>query len=372
MEFSNKAVIEKFDPTEAQLREIVSETNALSVSDLKDKAQLKVVRETRIKLKNARVSIQKQGKELRDDANKFSKAVIEREKELIAIIEPEERRLELIEEEAEKLAILEDRRTNLPSRIARLETIGDGLENNEEYILTLDSNQFDAYFNQRFAAKVQKDKEESERAAAEADRARREEQERKDAEIAERERAAAEQEDENRREAERLEANKKLIEERAMNLRIQSLLELGLKFNGEGYVKDDIFFPILDLKTDTDEQWSERVGKVRIEIERRNEAAKEAEREREEKVRQEEREKAERAAKEKEEREEAQRKAEEKAEAEAKVKRERAKKYKAFRAELGWTEETQDDFYELVIGKEGDEDYRVVFFKKVGEFNLKK
>lgn len=298
MEFSNKAVIEKFDPTEAQLREIVSETNALSVSDLKDKAQLKVVRESRIKLKNARVAIQKKGKEMRDDANKYSKAVIEREKELIAIIEPEERRLELIEEEAEKLAILEDRRTNLPSRITRLESIGDGLENDEEYILTLDSNQFDAYFNQRFAAKLQKDKEESERVAAEAERARREEQERKDAEIAERQRVLDEQENANRREAERLE--------------------------------------------------NERIA-----------------REREEKARQEEREKAERAAKEKEERERKEREDAERKKEEEREKLERAKKYKKFRSDLGWTEETKEDF------KEESDGNTVTLWKKIGTFNIK-
>ena len=44
-------------------------------------------------LANARIAISKAGKEARDDATKFSKAVIEEEKRLIAIIEPEEDRL---------------------------------------------------------------------------------------------------------------------------------------------------------------------------------------------------------------------------------------------------------------------------------------
>ncbi|MFX8160626.1 hypothetical protein ABTL01_19900, partial [Acinetobacter baumannii] len=61
-------------------------------------------------LANARIAISKAGKEARDDATKFSKAVIEEEKRLIAIIEPEEDRLRGLrdawdaEREREKLA----------------------------------------------------------------------------------------------------------------------------------------------------------------------------------------------------------------------------------------------------------------------------
>jgi hypothetical protein len=45
-------------------------------------------------LRKTRVAIEKIGKEARDDANKFAKAVIEEEKRLIGLIEPEEVRLE--------------------------------------------------------------------------------------------------------------------------------------------------------------------------------------------------------------------------------------------------------------------------------------
>src|SRR5580698_3744407 len=50
-------------------------------------------------LKTTRVAIAKDGKEARDDANKFAKAVIAKEKELIDIIQPEEERLQLIRDE---------------------------------------------------------------------------------------------------------------------------------------------------------------------------------------------------------------------------------------------------------------------------------
>lgn len=54
-----------------------------------------------------------------------------------------------------------------------------------------------------------------------------------------------------------------------------------------------------------------------------------------------------------------------KKEAEDKKKREKAEKYRAFRVEHGWTEETKDDFYEQADSE------KVVLYKKVGVFNLK-
>jgi hypothetical protein len=61
-------------------------------------------------LKNRRIDIEKIGKDARDDATKFSKAVIAEEDSLIALIQPEEDRLQAIRDEwddrieAERLA----------------------------------------------------------------------------------------------------------------------------------------------------------------------------------------------------------------------------------------------------------------------------
>ena len=80
-------------------------------------------------LANARIAISKAGKEARDDATKFSKAVIEEEKRLIAIIEPEEDRLRGLrdawdaEREREKLANAEAEKrriATLQERIAEI------------------------------------------------------------------------------------------------------------------------------------------------------------------------------------------------------------------------------------------------------------
>ena len=76
--------IEKFDPTTSELNTLVEKSQLVTVTDINDTKQMKVVTAARIELKNARVSITKKGKELRDEANKFAKAVIAKEKELIS------------------------------------------------------------------------------------------------------------------------------------------------------------------------------------------------------------------------------------------------------------------------------------------------
>lgn len=137
--------IEKFDPTIADLKAIVAETSSITANDLTDKKQLKVVKETRIKLRDARIKITKKGKELREEANTFNKAVLAKEKELLAIVEPEEERLQAIEDEAERLATLEIRKKILPARKEALEAIGDGIECSDEQLLEMNDEQFMEY-----------------------------------------------------------------------------------------------------------------------------------------------------------------------------------------------------------------------------------
>ncbi len=72
------------------------------------------VKAARIALKNERVDLEKRAKVARDDATKFSKAVIAEEKRLIGLVEPEESRLQSIEDvwdaaiEAEKERLIQE------------------------------------------------------------------------------------------------------------------------------------------------------------------------------------------------------------------------------------------------------------------------
>lgn len=73
----------------------------------------------RMVLKTERVNLERLGKDSRDDATKFSKAVIAEERRLIGIIEPEEKRLAAIQ--AEWDAIEERKRQAEADRIAKLQ-----------------------------------------------------------------------------------------------------------------------------------------------------------------------------------------------------------------------------------------------------------
>lgn len=269
--------LEQFDPTAAKLTALLEETKHIVEVNLDDPEQLATVKRGRINLRNARVSIEKTGKEYRADALAYQKAVIAKEKELIAIIEPEEDRLKAFETQAEQLAEQRLRIAQLPERKARLEQLGITLE--DDIINSMTTLQFEQNVLQLTAEKNE----------AEA-KARQAEQDAKQAE---------------------LDAREKEIKEKEQAAE------------------------------------NERLAK-----------------EREEKARTEERERLEREQKEKEEREAKEKADAEKAEAEAKAKRDRADRYKAFRTDLGWTEETAGDYYEKVEGE------KVTLFKKVGEFDL--
>ena len=149
--------IEKFDPTAAELRQLVSITQGVTATDLKDKAQMEVVRKNRIALRDARVTITRRGKELREDALAFQKAVITKEKELIAIIEPEEERLKAIEDEAKRLKERAERMALLPERKKKLSEINDGLDfPDDDTLIAMDGAAFQGYCNERVAAKNEK------------------------------------------------------------------------------------------------------------------------------------------------------------------------------------------------------------------------
>jgi hypothetical protein len=173
--------LEKFNPTTAELTALAERSKKLVVTDLGDKAQLALVHDYRMELKSARVRIEKCGMAIREDANKFQKAVIAKERELVALIEPEEARLKEIEEKAKNHAVMEERRRKLPERVERLKAVeGDY---SEEWLLEMDDVAFEAEFN-RFQAAM------NERAAAKIaaeSRAAREEQEAKEKELRERE-----------------------------------------------------------------------------------------------------------------------------------------------------------------------------------------
>lgn len=153
--------IEKFSPTKAELSSMAAE--ASKITEASSPAEVK---DMKSRLSKTRIDITKFGKGMREDALAFQKAVIAKEKELIAIISPEEERLDQILEQQEKQRILDERREFLPRRRERLTAIGDKIEVSDEELLEMDGTQFEGYFNQRMAAKNEADRQAIEDAKA--------------------------------------------------------------------------------------------------------------------------------------------------------------------------------------------------------------
>lgn len=210
--------IERFDPTQVELTKMVRESTMIT-----ETSDPLVIRDMRLRLKNSRVAITKKGKELREEAIAFQKAVIAKEKELIAIIEPEEERLVGIEEIAKKLKEREDRVHLLPMRREEIARNGLTIECTDEMLLDMDSTQFTIWLNERVAeqnekrrleleAKEREIKEAEERIQREKEAKEREEKAREDERIkaeerikqaeADAERRVKEAEEKARREAE--------------------------------------------------------------------------------------------------------------------------------------------------------------------------
>jgi len=215
-----KLDIEKFDPTTTEIQRIVNQGKGITVSDFTNKAQLKLVKEQRLKLRDIRVAIKKQGRMFRQEAIDFQRQVITKEKELIGLVEPEMKRLKDIEEKAEKEKIKAERVELLPKRKERLTTIGDDIEvpDSDDWLLDMDNPSFENYYNQRLADKNEKDrlalekkqqaiKAEEERLEQEKEIRRREEKARKE------EREKADRAEKERKDREKREAKEKIERE---------------------------------------------------------------------------------------------------------------------------------------------------------------
>lgn len=301
----------KFDPTIDKLQKIAKEASELTVTDFSDKTQVAQVRTKRLELRDIRVSITKTGKALRDDANAFAKAVIAKEKELVAVIEPEENRLEALEDEADRQIELARRRGYLPDRKARLEAINDGIEISDDELLELDDAGFINYYNSRESARI------------EAERIKLEE-EKKAEEIRKAEEAVAE--------FQRKEAEAKAEEERKV------------KLEAEEKAKRDAEQKRIDEANAKIEAEKRKLEEDRKQLEHDKEVER-VRKEAEERAKKETEERIAREAKEKEEAEK--RRVEEqkkKAEEEAK-KLEKEKKYQTFLKDIGYHDVNKDDFH---------------------------
>lgn len=137
--------IEKFNPTKAEIARLVSSYKSLEIKGIEDKPGYLAVDEARKELKKVRINIQKTGKSMREEAVKFQKDVIDKEKELVAMVEPTELELEekqrIIDEEKEKIK----RQKLLPERKEKLQAILIVVE--DDFLLLMDETKFADFYN---------------------------------------------------------------------------------------------------------------------------------------------------------------------------------------------------------------------------------
>lgn len=319
-----------FDPNVEALTALVAESAGIVTVDLADPTQLEVVKTARIKLRDARVLIEKTGKGYRQDAIEYQRAVIAKEDSLIAIIEPEEKRLKAFEEQAKREKEDAIRREQLPARMERLTT--NGLTMTEADVLALDSVEFETKFNEL---------------------------------VAEKNRLAGEEIEKQKREAQR----------EITEARTQRLIALGFTRGAAGSMDFVIGRKIYTNITTSEmgaptEEFESKVAEVTPFInEWKDKADEDAKKEREageERARKEGQEKAEREAREKKEREEKEERERKEKEAKEKAEIEKKKAYQKFLADNGVTIKNAMEFKQEHQG-----DGSVILWKKMGTFRGK-
>ncbi len=251
--------LEKFDPTVAELTKVAEESRAIVVTDFDDPKQIEAVHAKRIELKKTRVSIEKRGKELREDAVKFSKAVIAKEKELIAIIEPEEIRLDQLEDAAKQNAIEKERLRKWPERLERLKALEYKGGSSDDHVLRMMSDvDFETYIN-NVKAKIEAERLSKEREALLAQEM---ELKRKEEELAAKERALEKEK------ADRERAEREKVEAEAREKRRAEELEKA-RLEGERKAKEEA-----DRKAAEEKERIEREDKERKDAEAKAERSR--------------------------------------------------------------------------------------------------
>ena len=308
-----KFEVTEFDPIKAELEVMVESVKDITADPKKiTKEELELVHETHMKLVKQRTTIDKVGKEKREVANKYSADVIAYVKELTAIILPEEKRLKEIKDTVKEHNVREVRREKLPEQRERLDAIGadSKLYVTDDELLAMDPNEFEAYYNDRVAAKN------------ESDRLLAEEKERTD--LKEREDAQAKKDADAAKIKAEQDAKQKEIDDAAKK------------------VEND------RLQLERDKELEEAKKKAQIQAEK--DAKEKAELEAKEKIEAEEK---------------AKKEAKEKIEKEKKV-REEDEKYQVWLKENGYTEEEASDF--LIKDSESVEG-QIILYKKIGVYD---
>ncbi len=120
--------IKQFTEMEAELVSLAKGYEGITINGVDDKEGYKLADEARKDLKAKRVEIKKIGKHLRDDAIKFQKSVIAKEKELVALVEPLEKSLKDQQDDIKMQKLRLSNEEKLPARSSELAKYTDDTE----------------------------------------------------------------------------------------------------------------------------------------------------------------------------------------------------------------------------------------------------
>lgn len=134
--------IEQFNPTIAELNRMVTVAKTIT-----KEMGVDIIKENKTILQKTRTSITEKGKELREEALIFQRAVISKEKELLEIIAPEEDRLKGIIDEFKTEELKKERLQLLPERKEKLNSIDGSTWATDEQILEMDGMAFSIFYN---------------------------------------------------------------------------------------------------------------------------------------------------------------------------------------------------------------------------------
>lgn len=136
----NNLSLEKFNPKEVELQTLASQYENFSIKDVHDKEWIQKWKEWSKILQKTRTTIEKQGKEMREEANNFRNAVLVKEKTLLAIVVPVENKINEELARIAKLQEIENRKAQLFER--RRELVILSLTMSDEEIITYNDEEF--------------------------------------------------------------------------------------------------------------------------------------------------------------------------------------------------------------------------------------
>jgi len=194
--------VEIFKPGIAELREMATKFEGLTINGIDDAEGYKAVKAARKELGDMRILITKTGKAAREEARRYANSVIEQEKQYLGVITPTEDALKAKIEAVDAEKARNERMILLPARKTMLSEIQ--VEMTDEEILNLDEKQFSEMYTSKKMAYL----EEQTRKAQEIERQKQHEEEVKRASEEAAKRATEEAERKAKEEIERVEREK--------------------------------------------------------------------------------------------------------------------------------------------------------------------